>query len=99
MLFCNIFLLFAILLQFAFSNANFYYIDQLTSVDPAIADGSSDLPFSNISTAIIKNPDVLDFDLILVKTDSGYEFPNDIPDNTQIKIESSMYCIFLIFFF
>ena len=95
--FWNIFFLLAILFPFPIKNAStVYYVNQLTNCDPTISDGSSNFPFSNISSAIIKYPNVSNFDFILVNTNSPYDFPIILPDISQIIIEALTYCIIFL---
>ena len=85
---CNLFSLLTILL-YVTNASSIFYVNQQTTVDPANADGSENLPFSNISSVFAKYPNISDFVFYLVKTDSAYTFFDDIPNNSQILIETT----------
>ena len=99
MIFSNLFLDITFFLVFYIGNAGIFYVNQQTTADPAFADGSWSLPFSNLSSAIIKNQHISDFVLILVNTVSAYKFPDGLPDNSNISIETLKYIFILLFFF
>ena len=99
MIFSNLFLDITFILVFYIGNAGIFYVNQQITADPAFADGSWTLPFSNLSSAIIKNQNISDFVLILVNTVSAYKFPDGLPDNSNISIETLKYIFILLFFF
>ena len=72
------------------NSSSVFYVNQETEVDPAISDGSWAFPFVNISSTLVRNPNFSDFLLILVKTDLPYLFPDALPNNSQILIQTSM---------
>ena len=84
---CDFLYLWTILL-FSTNASPIFYVNQQTTVDPANADGSENLPFANISSAFIKYPNIPDFVFYLVETDSAYSLFDVLPNNSQITIES-----------
>ena len=69
-----------------FNATSFIHIDQQSTINPALSNGSKSLPFPNISYAFL-NANISDCILFLVKTDSAYTFPDSFPINAQILIE------------
>ena len=96
MKFCIFYIPFAILLFYA-NSSSVFYVNQESTVDPDIADGSWSFPFIDIGSSLMSNRNITDFVIYLVNTDSSYEFPDNLPDNSQISIQT-MYLNFFFFY-